>query len=88
MKKVGQVVGTSPWSYSTSVTLNGKEIYLGSPFPQEYQGDKSDFPRFSERRPSLLDGLHASLWDIAGLLVWNILLAGLAFSAFLRTDVR
>jgi ABC-type transport system involved in multi-copper enzyme maturation permease subunit len=88
LKRVGKVVGTSPWSFSTGATLNGKYINLQSPFPQEYAGDKSDFPKFSESRPSLVDGLHNGLWDIAGLLVWNILLAGLAFSAFLRTDVR
>jgi ABC-type transport system involved in multi-copper enzyme maturation permease subunit len=88
LKKVGKVIGASPWSFSSSATLNGKYINLESPFPQEYAGDKSDFPKFSESRPSLVDGLRNGLWDIAGLLVWNILLAGLAFSAFLRTDVR
>jgi ABC-type transport system involved in multi-copper enzyme maturation permease subunit len=88
LKKVGKVVGTSPWSFSTGATLNGKYINLQSPYPQEYAGDKSDFPKFSESRPSLLDGLTNGLWDIAGLLVWNIILAGLAFSVFLRTDVR
>jgi len=88
LRKVGKVVGTSPWSFSTGTTLNGKYISLQSPFPQEYTGDKSDFPRFVESQPLLVDGLNDGLWDIAGLLVWNILLAGLAFSAFLRTDVR
>jgi ABC-type transport system involved in multi-copper enzyme maturation permease subunit len=88
LRKVGKVIGTSPWSFSTGATLNGKYINLQSPFPQEYAGDKSDFPKFSESRPPLIDGLHNGLWDIAGLLVWNIILAGLAFSAFLRTDVR
>jgi len=88
LKKVGKVVGTSPWGFSTGATLNGKYINLESPLPQEYTGDQSDFPRFSESRPSLLDGLDNGLWDIAGLLVWNIVLAGFAFSAFLRTDVR
>jgi len=88
LKKVGKVVGTSPWSFSMGTTVNGKYVSLESPWPQEYQGDKSDFPRFSESRPTFLDGLESGLWDIASLLVWNILLAGLAFSAFLRTDVR
>jgi ABC-type transport system involved in multi-copper enzyme maturation permease subunit len=88
LKKVGKVVGMSPWSFSSSATMNGKYINLQSPYPQEYTGDKSDFPKFSESRPSLLDGFRDGLWDIAGLLVWNIILAGLAFSAFLRTDVR
>jgi ABC-type transport system involved in multi-copper enzyme maturation permease subunit len=88
LQKVGKVVGSSPWSFSTGADLNGKYIDLQSPFPQEYQGDKSDFPKFSESRPALIDGLRSGLWDIAGLIVWNILLAGLAFSVFLRTDVR
>jgi ABC-type transport system involved in multi-copper enzyme maturation permease subunit len=88
LKKVGKVVGTSPWSFSSGATLNGKYINLQSPFPQEYTGAKSDFPKFSESRPSLVDGLRKGLWDIAGLLVWNIILATLAFSVFLRTDVR
>ncbi len=51
-------------------------------------GDKSDFPRFMERKPSPGGSFRRALGDLAGLLVWNILLAGLAFSAFLRTDVR
>lgn len=88
LKKVGKIVGTSPWSYSTSATLNGKYIKLESPQPQEYDGDKSDLPRFEEGKPTLLDSLGTGLKDIAGLVIWNIILAGLAFSAFLRTDVR
>jgi ABC-type transport system involved in multi-copper enzyme maturation permease subunit len=88
LKKVGKVVGMSPWSFSNSATLKGKHINLQSPYPQEYAGDKSDFPRFSESRSSLADGLRDGLGDMAGLFVWNIILAGLAFSAFLRTDVR
>jgi ABC-type transport system involved in multi-copper enzyme maturation permease subunit len=88
LEKVGKVVGTSPWSFGSGATLDGKYVDLSSPSPQEYQGDKSDFPRFSESRPALVDGLHNGLRDIAGLIVWNILLASLAFSAFLRTDVR
>jgi ABC-type transport system involved in multi-copper enzyme maturation permease subunit len=88
LKRMGKVVGTSPWNFAISVPLNGKPIFLQSPYPQEYQGDKSDFPRFSETKATLLDGLMSGLWDIAGLLLWNIILAGLAFSAFIRADVR
>lgn len=88
LKKVGRVVGTSPWSFSTAAMLNGKYINLQSPQPLEYRGDKSDFPKFEERPRSLGSALAGALGDLAGLLVWNILLAGLAFSAFLRADVR
>jgi ABC-type transport system involved in multi-copper enzyme maturation permease subunit len=88
LNKLGKVVGASPWGFSTGATLNGKYINLQSPFPQEYSGDKSDFPKFSESRPALVDGLRSGLWDIAGLVIWNIIFAGLAFSAFIRADVR
>ena len=88
LKKVGKVVGTSPWSFSTGAMLNGKYINLRSPQPLDYRGDKSDFPEFEERPASLGAAFQSALGDLAGLLVWNILLAGLAFSAFLRADVR
>jgi len=88
LKKMGKVIGTSPWSFSDRAILNGKSIFLQSPYPQEYRGDKSDFPRFSETKTTLLDGLVGGLWDIAGLLLWNIILAGLAFLAFIHADVR
>jgi ABC-type transport system involved in multi-copper enzyme maturation permease subunit len=87
-KKLGNVVQTSNFMMSSNVTFNGKELTLHSPEPQEYRGDKSDFPKFAERRASLGTGLKSALDDLAGLIVWNIILAGLAFSAFLRTDVR
>jgi len=88
LKKLGKLVQTSNWSFSTSLALNGKDIQIQSPRPEEYNGDKSDFPRFVERRTAWADGLKGALGDLAGLLIWNILLAGLAFSAFLRSDVR
>jgi ABC-type transport system involved in multi-copper enzyme maturation permease subunit len=88
LKKVGKVAGTSLWNFATSVVLNGKSVFLQSPAPQEYPGDKSDFPRFFQTRTTLIDGLAEALWDIVGLLLWNITLAGLAFSAFIRADVR
>jgi len=88
LNKLGKVIGTSPWSFSTGAMLNGKYINLRSPQPLDYRGDKSDFPKFEERPASLGAAFQSALGDLAGLLVWNILLAGLAFSAFLRADVR
>jgi ABC-type transport system involved in multi-copper enzyme maturation permease subunit len=87
-KKLGRVIETSEWSFSTTLTFNGKNIKIDSPRPREYTGDKSDFPNFAEQRPSLAGGFKNALGDLAGLVIWNILLAGLAFSAFNRTDVR
>jgi ABC-type transport system involved in multi-copper enzyme maturation permease subunit len=88
LEKLGKLVGTSQWSFSTTMMINGKPVYIGSPRPEEYQGDKSDFPQFAESRPSLARSLRNALLDIAGLIVWNLVLALLAFSAFLRADVR
>jgi ABC-type transport system involved in multi-copper enzyme maturation permease subunit len=88
LKKSGKVVGQSNWSFSTSVTLNGKTVQIGSPRAEEYKGDMSDFPRFVERAPRLGDGVKGAAGDIAGLLLWNIVLAVAAFGAFLRADVR
>jgi len=88
LKKVGKLVGTSKWQFSSTIEVNGKSVNIESPNPVEYQGDKSDFPHFVESQPSLARSLRDALFDIAGLIVWNLILATLAFSAFLRADVR
>lgn len=88
LKKIGKVVATSPWSFSTNIELNGKPIYIGSPFPEEYQGDKSDFPRFEKSHLSIIRSLRNALLDLSGLILWNLMLAVLAFAAFIRGDVR
>lgn len=88
LKKVGKLVGTSNWSFSTYFEINGKPVHIGSPQPEEYQGDKSDFPQFNETRPSLGYGLKKAFFDLSGLLLWNIVLSVFAFAAFLRADVR
>jgi ABC-type transport system involved in multi-copper enzyme maturation permease subunit len=88
LKKLGKVVQTSNFMMSSDISFKGKKITLHSPEPEEYRGDKSDFPRFAERRASVGAGIKSALGDLAGLILWNIVLAGLAFSAFLRADVR
>jgi ABC-type transport system involved in multi-copper enzyme maturation permease subunit len=88
LKKNGKLVGQSNWSFSTSVTLGGKTIRIESPRAEAYRGDMSDFSRFAERASRLGDGVKDAAGDIAGLLVWNIVLALLAFAVFLRADVR
>lgn len=88
LKKVGKLVGTSSWSFSTTFQINGKPVHISSPQPEEYPGDKSDFPQFTETHPSLGYDLKKAFFDLAGLLLWNIVLAVLAFAVFLRADVR
>jgi ABC-type transport system involved in multi-copper enzyme maturation permease subunit len=86
--KLGKVVGTSYWSFSTSMVFKGEHVYISSPRPEEYSGDKSDFPYFTENRPSITRNLKEALFDLGGLLFWNLVLAILAFISFLRCDVR
>ncbi|MFB0552452.1 MAG: ABC transporter permease subunit [Phycisphaerae bacterium] len=88
LQKVGQVIGTSQWTFSTSVTVNEKYFHISSPRPQEYQGDKSDFPRFTESSPNLAGNIQEAFLDLAGLSLWNLILAMLAFWAISRCDVR
>jgi hypothetical protein len=76
------------WSFGSYVELNGQSIHLGSPQPEEYQGDKSDFPRFAESQPAVANSLGAALFDLAALLLWNLLFAISAFYTFSRSDVR
>jgi len=88
MAKMGKVVGVSHWTFLTNMILNGNSIMVKSPTPQEYQGDKSDFPQFREIRPSILENIGDALSDLIGLVVWNIILAAGAFLAILKSDVR
>lgn len=86
--KLGKVVGTSYWSFGTGLTFKGEFVSISSPQPEEYQGDKSDFQHFEESSPDLLRNIREALLDIAGLLIWNLILAILAFVAVSRCDVR
>jgi ABC-type transport system involved in multi-copper enzyme maturation permease subunit len=88
LEKVGRLVGTSPWSFGSGVTVNGKYIDISSPRPQEYEGDKSDFPQFVESNPNLAHNVQEAVLDLAGLSLWNLVFAGLAFWAISRCDVR
>jgi len=88
LHKVGQLVGTSHFSFSTSITVNEKYFHISSPYPQEYQGDKSDFPHFAESSPNLAGNMQEAFLDLAGLSLWNLILAVLAFWAISRCDVR
>jgi ABC-type transport system involved in multi-copper enzyme maturation permease subunit len=88
LEKVGRLVGISYWSFSTDFIVNGKAIYISSPSPQEYQGDKSDFPQFAESKPDLSRNVQEAFLDLAGLALWNLALAILAFWGIGRCDVR
>ncbi|HUU28122.1 MAG TPA: ABC transporter permease subunit [archaeon] len=89
LKKVGKLVAGGYFSFAYGGDLrNGKYIIVTTPSPEEYQGDKSDFPRFSESSLSISRSLQHALLDISGLVLWNLALSILAFAAFSRSDVR
>ena len=87
-EKMGKVVGSSTYSFSTGWTFKGEYLNISSPRPEEYEGDKSDMPLFRESKASLGLNMRNALLDIAGLLLWVLLMAIAAFGAFLRMDVR
>jgi hypothetical protein len=88
LEKIGRLVGTSYWSFGSGVTVNGKYIDISSPYPEEYQGDMSDFPQFAESGPNLAGNIQEAFLDLAGLSLWNLALAVLAFWSISRCDVR
>ena len=89
LEKLGRVVGSSSHSMSTGLKmLDGKIIRIRSPRPEQYQGDMSDFPQFVETNPNLAHNIQEAALDLAGLSLWNLALAVLAFAAISHCDVR
>jgi len=87
-RKLGKVVATSMWAFSTSADFHGEHLYISSPSAKEYNGDKSDFPRFQEQNQNIKNFTRHCFIDFAGLLIWNLILCLLAFIVFSRSDVR
>ena len=89
LQKVGALVGYSGRVFGGTFGMpNGKRIDLSSPVPKQYEGDKSDFPVFTESRANIQHNLQEASLDLAGLAIWNLLLAMLAFAAISHCDVR
>jgi len=88
MEKVGKVIPNCSWSFSMSRTVNGKELYITSPRPEQYKGDMSDFPYFNEPRWSVMDSLSTSLSNLLILFLWNILLFVIAHYIFVKRSLR
>ncbi|MCK5147467.1 ABC transporter permease subunit [bacterium] len=88
LSKVGELVGTSYFSFSTSTTFNGEHVNLVSPEPKEYDGNKSDFPHFIDVVPPFSQNIRSAMLDFCGILIWNLLLASCAILAIRRCDVR
>ncbi|MHB9027803.1 MAG: ABC transporter permease [Candidatus Latescibacterota bacterium] len=86
-EKLGKVVPELEFGQIT-VRLDGKMVNVKLPQPSEYNGDKSGLPVFRESDSSLRNILRDMLFDLSGLLFWNLALAAGAFLAFNRADVR
>jgi ABC-type transport system involved in multi-copper enzyme maturation permease subunit len=87
-EKVGKVIPNCLWSFSMSSTVNGKSLHVRSPRPEQYRGDMSDFPYFSEQRQSIMDSLSVSLTNLAILFLWNVLFFVAAHYVFVRRSLR
>lgn len=90
--KVGELIVTPSISWGLAAWVNdGENIssqHIPAPEPQEYEGNKSDFSRFSNKTNSIIRIIDDSFVDMAVLLIWNLILAMGAFIAFNNADVR
>ncbi|MBN1291768.1 MAG: ABC transporter permease subunit [Candidatus Latescibacteria bacterium] len=90
-QKLGEIIITTRDAqaayYLANSNDNGKKV-LQANVPQEYDGDKRDFPSFKESGLSVAHILNNISFDIIGLLLWNIVLAITACAVFSRADVR
>ena len=91
-EKIGRVI---PWcdslrvrAFRTSVKLGSETFVVRSPRPEEYEGDMSDFPHFSEPKWSMTDSLRASLVNLFILFLWNALLFMAAHYVIAKRDLR
>jgi ABC-type transport system involved in multi-copper enzyme maturation permease subunit len=87
-EKVGKVVPQCKWTFSMTRDVGGERIRVRSPQAEEYRGDMSDFPHFSEPRWSVIDSLRVNLNNLAVLLLWNALFFVLAHYIFVKRSLR
>ena len=87
-EKTGKLISTSNWSFSYDLNFQGRNIMMRSPYPEEYDGDMSDFPQFVETGVSPLRSTGAVLGNLTVLILWNLGMAFGAFFAFSHADVR
>lgn len=88
-EKVGKVspLGRMP-TWRIRRDIDGERVTFETPSPQEYEGDMSDFPYFTESKWSVIDSLRLSLSSLAVLFLWNVLLFVAAHYVFVKRDLR
>ncbi len=87
-EKVGKVFPWCKMGLSIGWNLGGKRVVSQSPRPEEYKGDMSDFPHFTEPRWSIADSLRSSLSNLAILFLWNVLFFLAAHYIFVKRSLR
>jgi ABC-type transport system involved in multi-copper enzyme maturation permease subunit len=88
-KKTGKLIG--PWRLhriTYNFLLTKEPIDVSTPYPEEYTGDKSDFPVFSHSEMTVSKSIGMSMNYLAGLMLWNMVLLLTSIYAFIRYDVR
>jgi ABC-type transport system involved in multi-copper enzyme maturation permease subunit len=86
--KMGKLVVSSTWGFSTGTRVAGEYLNISSPRAEEYTGDMADFPVYYPSRPSVTEALTSAAPDLVILLGWNVLLFAAGILVFLRYDVR
>ena len=87
-EKVGKVVPWCKMTISMGKDLGDKKVVIQTPRPENYRGDMSDFPHFSEPRWSVMDSLRVSLNNLAILFFWNVLFFVSAHYIFVKRSLR
>lgn len=89
LKKVGKLIPDSGLAFGfQSVTKSGKVLNIAPIVPEEYAGNRDDFPWFTDDLPSINVSIKNVLYDAVGILLWNIALLIMTYNAILRADVR
>ena len=87
IQKTGRLTPRIEFGQDTVVDFKGT-IIRQRWMPNYADVDISDFPVFTFTPPSLADSIADGAVDLAGLAVWNLILAIAVCAAFLRMDVR
>jgi ABC-type transport system involved in multi-copper enzyme maturation permease subunit len=84
--KVGEIIPT--WQPPINIRLPDKTI-INAPEvrAKQYDGDMSDFPLFAYPNPSIPERLQNALFNIALLILWNVVCFLGAHIIFIRRDI-
>lgn len=89
LNKIGKIVPNSGISIGfRAKSKKGKYLDIEPLMPEEYAGNKSDFPWYSDTLPSNKESLRHIANNMVLIIIWNIILVMMAFMAINKADIR